>query len=59
MSVSFLSTREKVEDNLVNAMETSDNDLGTGQSETASKPTLMFKIASRSKKPSEADNDSK
>uniref|UniRef100_A0A3Q3JQX4 Ion transport domain-containing protein n=1 Tax=Monopterus albus TaxID=43700 RepID=A0A3Q3JQX4_MONAL len=39
--------QEKLEDNLVNAMETSDNDLGTGQSPTANKPALMFKIASK------------
>ncbi|XP_074521541.1 two pore segment channel 3 [Halichoeres trimaculatus] len=38
--------QEKVEDNLVNAMETCDNDLGTGQS-ASKKPTLMFKIASK------------
>ncbi|XP_034535354.1 two pore segment channel 3 [Notolabrus celidotus] len=38
--------QEKVEDNLVNAMETCDNDLGTVQSAN-SKPTLMFKIASK------------
>ncbi|XP_020514944.1 two pore segment channel 3 isoform X3 [Labrus bergylta] len=37
---------ERLEDNLVNAMETCDNDLGTGQSANT-KPTLMFKIASR------------
>ncbi|XP_018518720.1 two pore segment channel 3 isoform X2 [Lates calcarifer] len=39
--------QEKMEDNLVNAMETIDNDLGTGQSPTANKPSLMFKIASK------------
>lgn len=44
-----LSIREKLEDNLVNAMETIDSDQGTGQS-AHSKPTLMFKIASKSKK---------
>uniref|UniRef100_UPI0037E74FC8 two pore segment channel 3 isoform X2 n=1 Tax=Semicossyphus pulcher TaxID=241346 RepID=UPI0037E74FC8 len=38
--------REKLENNLVNAMETSDNDLGTGQSAN-NKPSLMFKIASK------------
>lgn len=44
-----LSTREKMEDNLVNAMETIDNDQGTGQS-ADNRPSLMFKIASKSKK---------
>ncbi|XP_071361061.1 two pore segment channel 3 isoform X2 [Trachinotus anak] len=39
--------QEKLEDNLVNAMETIDNDLGTGQSPAANKPGLMFKIASK------------
>ncbi|XP_017290487.1 two pore segment channel 3 isoform X2 [Kryptolebias marmoratus] len=40
--------QEKLEDNLVNAMETMDNDLGTGQtSTTANLPNLMFKIASK------------
>ncbi|KAG7220282.1 hypothetical protein INR49_018338 [Caranx melampygus] len=39
--------QEKMEDNLVNAMETIDNDLGSGQSPTANKPSLMFKIASK------------
>ncbi|KAG8014914.1 Two pore calcium channel protein 1, partial [Nibea albiflora] len=38
--------QEKLEDNLVNAMETIDSDQGTGQS-ADSKPTLMFKIASK------------
>uniref|UniRef100_A0A8D3DAU4 Two pore segment channel 3 n=1 Tax=Scophthalmus maximus TaxID=52904 RepID=A0A8D3DAU4_SCOMX len=38
---------EKLQENLVDAMETVDNDLGTGQSQTANKPTLMFKIASK------------
>ncbi|XP_027138515.1 LOW QUALITY PROTEIN: two pore segment channel 3 [Larimichthys crocea] len=38
--------QEKLEDNLVNAMETIDSDQGTGQS-AHSKPTLMFKIASK------------
>ncbi|XP_077935731.1 two pore segment channel 3 isoform X2 [Gasterosteus aculeatus] len=37
--------QEKLEDNLVNAMETADNEQGTGQS--ANKPPLMFKIASK------------
>lgn len=45
-----LSTREKLEDNLVNNMETIDNDLGSAQSPSANKPALMFKIASKSKK---------
>ncbi|KAF7213224.1 two pore calcium channel protein 1-like [Nothobranchius furzeri] len=36
--------QEKVDDNLVNAMETIVNDLTTGQ---ATKPNLMFKIASK------------
>lgn len=40
------AAQEKMEDNLVNAMETIDNDLGTGQS-ASNKPTLMFKIASK------------
>uniref|UniRef100_A0A665U7R0 Two pore calcium channel protein 1-like n=1 Tax=Echeneis naucrates TaxID=173247 RepID=A0A665U7R0_ECHNA len=38
---------EKLDDNLVNAMETIDNDLGTGQSAATNKPALMFKIASK------------
>ncbi|XP_031153004.1 two pore segment channel 3 [Sander lucioperca] len=38
--------QEKLEDNLVNAMETMDNDLETGQSGNT-KPALMFKIASK------------
>ncbi|KAM6941128.1 two pore segment channel 3 isoform 1-T1 [Lycodopsis pacificus] len=38
--------QEKLEDNLVNAMETIDNDQGTGQSAN-NKPGLMFKIASK------------
>ncbi|XP_037621312.1 two pore segment channel 3 isoform X2 [Sebastes umbrosus] len=38
--------QEKLEDNLVNQMETIDNDQGTGQS-ADNKPTLMFKIASK------------
>ncbi|KAM9363311.1 two pore segment channel 3 [Symphorus nematophorus] len=38
--------QEKMEDNLVNAMETIDNDQGTGQSANH-KPALMFKIASK------------
>ncbi|XP_071370556.1 two pore segment channel 3, partial [Centroberyx affinis] len=41
--------QEQLEENLVDAMETSDNDLGTGQS-AKKKHTLMFKIASKSKK---------
>ena len=45
-----LLLREKLEENLVNSMETIDNDLGTGQSAASNKPTLMFKIASKSKK---------
>ncbi|XP_026158772.1 two pore segment channel 3 isoform X2 [Mastacembelus armatus] len=39
--------QEKLQDNLVNTMETIDNDLGAGQSPTANRPTLMFKIASK------------
>uniref|UniRef100_A0AAQ5Y289 Ion transport domain-containing protein n=1 Tax=Amphiprion ocellaris TaxID=80972 RepID=A0AAQ5Y289_AMPOC len=39
--------QEKLEDNLVNAMETIDNDLGTSQSAAANVPSLMFKIASK------------
>ncbi|CAG5947409.1 unnamed protein product [Menidia menidia] len=39
--------QEKLEDNLVNAMETIDNDLGTGQSAKTNTPALMFKIASK------------
>lgn len=38
--------QEKLEDNLVNAMETIDNDQGTGQSAN-NRPNLMFKIASK------------
>ncbi|XP_054460048.1 two pore segment channel 3 isoform X2 [Anoplopoma fimbria] len=38
--------QEKLEDNLVNAMETIDNDLGNGQTSN-NKPGLMFKIASK------------
>ncbi|XP_070778546.1 two pore segment channel 3 [Enoplosus armatus] len=38
--------QEKLEDNLVNAMETIDSDQGTGQSAN-NKPALMFKIASK------------
>ncbi|KAI3352688.1 hypothetical protein L3Q82_020154 [Scortum barcoo] len=38
--------QEKLEDNLVNAMETIDSDQGMSQS-ADSKPTLMFKIASK------------
>ncbi|XP_034045158.1 two pore segment channel 3 isoform X2 [Thalassophryne amazonica] len=38
--------QEQMEENLVNAMETIDNDLGTGQS-SKRKSTLMFKIASK------------
>lgn len=44
-----LPIREKLEENLVNAMETMDSDQGTNQS-ADNKPTLMFKIASKSKK---------
>lgn len=44
-----LSVREKLQENLVNAMETMDSDQGTNQS-ADNKPTLMFKIASKSKK---------
>ncbi|XP_030591488.1 two pore segment channel 3 isoform X2 [Archocentrus centrarchus] len=39
--------QEKLEDNLVNAMETIDNDLGTSQSAKPNLPSLMFKIASK------------
>ncbi|KAK2817555.1 hypothetical protein Q5P01_025746 [Channa striata] len=39
--------QEKLDDNLVNNMETIDNDLGTGASAAANKPALMFKIASK------------
>ncbi|KAM4750605.1 two pore segment channel 3 [Anableps anableps] len=39
--------QEKLEDNLVNAMETTDNDLGSGQSPTANLPSLLFKVASK------------
>ncbi|XP_060951799.1 two pore segment channel 3 [Limanda limanda] len=39
--------QEKLQENLVNSMETIDNDLGTGQSAASNKPTLMFKIASK------------
>ncbi|XP_012708930.2 two pore segment channel 3 [Fundulus heteroclitus] len=39
--------QEKLEDNLVNAMETMDNDLGTGQSPTANLPSLLFRVASK------------
>ncbi|XP_070712716.1 two pore segment channel 3 [Pempheris klunzingeri] len=38
--------QEKLEENLVNAMETMDNDLGTGQA-ADHKPTLRFQIASK------------
>ncbi|XP_035515599.1 two pore segment channel 3 [Morone saxatilis] len=38
--------QEKLEDNLVNAMETIDNDQGAGQS-VDNRPALMFKIASK------------
>uniref|UniRef100_A0A3B4GN92 Two pore calcium channel protein 1-like n=1 Tax=Pundamilia nyererei TaxID=303518 RepID=A0A3B4GN92_9CICH len=37
-------------DNLVNAMETIDNDLGGSQSAKPNLPSLMFKIASKNKK---------
>lgn len=43
-----LSSREKLDDNLVNAMETMDSEQGDDQS-AASRPTLLFKIASKSK----------
>ncbi|XP_028266363.1 two pore segment channel 3 [Parambassis ranga] len=39
--------QEKMEENLVNAMETIDNDLGANQSPVPSLPSLMFKIASK------------
>ncbi|XP_051802167.1 two pore segment channel 3 [Acanthochromis polyacanthus] len=39
--------QEKLEENLVNAMETIDNDLGTSQSAAPNVPSLMFKIASK------------
>ncbi|XP_024914058.1 two pore segment channel 3 isoform X2 [Cynoglossus semilaevis] len=41
--------QEKLQDNLVDAMETIDNDLGNNQSRTTNKQKLMFKIASKSK----------
>lgn len=43
-----LSSREKLDDNLVNAMETMDSQQGDDQS-AANRPTLLFKIASKSK----------
>ncbi|PWA29283.1 hypothetical protein CCH79_00013918 [Gambusia affinis] len=39
--------QEKLEDNLVNAMETTDNDLSSGQSPTANLPSLLFKVSSK------------
>uniref|UniRef100_A0A3Q1JC98 Ion transport domain-containing protein n=1 Tax=Anabas testudineus TaxID=64144 RepID=A0A3Q1JC98_ANATE len=42
-----LAVAQYVPDNLVNNMETIDNDLGSGQTPTAAKPALMFKIASK------------
>lgn len=39
--------QEKLEDNLVNTMETIDNDLGNSQTATANLPSVMFKIASK------------
>uniref|UniRef100_A0A668V6M6 Ion transport domain-containing protein n=1 Tax=Oreochromis aureus TaxID=47969 RepID=A0A668V6M6_OREAU len=39
--------QETMEDNLVNAMETIDNDLGGSQSAKPNLPSLMFKIASK------------
>lgn len=41
--------QDETDDNLVNSLETIDNDLGTSQSETSSPtlPHLMFKIASK------------
>ncbi|XP_005945747.1 two pore segment channel 3 [Haplochromis burtoni] len=39
--------QEMMEDNLVNAMETIDNDLGGSQSAKPNLPSLMFKIASK------------
>uniref|UniRef100_A0AAQ5X2W1 Ion transport domain-containing protein n=1 Tax=Amphiprion ocellaris TaxID=80972 RepID=A0AAQ5X2W1_AMPOC len=42
-----LAVAQYVTDNLVNAMETIDNDLGTSQSAAANVPSLMFKIASK------------
>ncbi|KAK6300229.1 hypothetical protein J4Q44_G00283270 [Coregonus suidteri] len=38
--------QEKLDGNLVDAMETNDNDMGTSES-TKGKPALMFKIASK------------
>lgn len=40
--------REKLDGNLVDAMETNDNDMGNSES-TKEKPALMFKIACKSK----------
>uniref|UniRef100_A0A3Q4MHC0 Two pore segment channel 3 n=1 Tax=Neolamprologus brichardi TaxID=32507 RepID=A0A3Q4MHC0_NEOBR len=42
-----LAVAETMEDNLVNAMETIDNDLGGSQSAKPNLPSLMFKIASK------------
>ncbi|XP_069024306.1 two pore segment channel 3 [Embiotoca jacksoni] len=39
--------QKTLEDNLVNTMETIDNDLGSCQSATTHQPSLMFKIASK------------
>ncbi|XP_058496744.1 two pore segment channel 3 [Solea solea] len=39
--------QENLQDNLVDAMETFDNDLGADQSPREKKPSLMFKIASK------------
>ncbi|KAM9314972.1 two pore segment channel 3 [Pholidichthys leucotaenia] len=39
--------QEKLDENLVNAMETMDNDLGASQSSKPNLPSLMFKIASK------------
>lgn len=47
-----VTSREKVEGTLVDAMEGIDSGQGAGQSEDG-RPTLMFKIASKSKKEAE------
>lgn len=48
MKVLVLCLREKLEENLVNAMETIDSELENGQTEKK-RSSLMFKIASKSK----------
>lgn len=44
----LLLFRERLEDNLVNAMETIDNNLGTEGSPTPSRSSMVFKISSKS-----------